>query len=81
MKILDLALNAVIVLSVTVFLAYIGLRYFDYGLFTTLPQSVVGFFTGNSLLQHVALGLLIAALIAKVPTGRAITRRNTGKPV
>lgn len=81
MKFLDVALNAVIVLSVTVFLAYIGLHHYDYGLFTTLPRDIVGFFTGNAFLQYVALVLLIAALIAKIPTGRAITRREIGRRV
>jgi hypothetical protein len=76
MKILDLALNAIIVLSATVFLAYIGLYHFDFGLFTTLPESITGFFTRNGALQHVALGLLVAALIAKTPVGRAIKRQE-----
>lgn len=79
MKILDLALNAIIVLSVTVFLAYAGLYCFDFGLFMTLPESIVGFFIRNRALQYVALGLLMAALIAKVPVGRAITRRDAEK--
>ncbi|MFC4015741.1 hypothetical protein ACFOY2_51615 [Nonomuraea purpurea] len=81
MKILDLVLNAVIVLSVTVFLAYIGLYYFDFGLFTTLPENITGFFTRNGALQYVALGLLIAALIAKPFVGRAIKRREAEKRI
>lgn len=76
MRILDLALNAVIVLSATVFLAYIGLYYFDYGLFTTLPDSITRIFTGLPALQYVAVGLAVSALIAKRPVGRAI---NGGK--
>ncbi|WP_308798698.1 hypothetical protein [Agromyces silvae] len=78
MKLFDLALNAIIILSATVFLAYIGLYYFDFGLFTVLPEGVTGFFTSNGALQYVALVLLVAALVAKVPTGRAITRQKTG---
>ncbi|WP_223623501.1 hypothetical protein [Microbacterium sp. EST19A] len=74
MKIFDLALNAIIVLSATVFLAYIGLYYFDFGLFITLPESISGIFLRNGALQYVALGLLVAALIAKPLVGRAIKR-------
>jgi hypothetical protein len=79
MKILDLALNAVIILSATVFLAYIGLIYFDFGLFKTLPDRIVGLFTQNGALQYVALGLLIAALVAKASVGRAIKRQDAEK--
>lgn len=81
MKILDLALNALIVLSVTVFLAYIGLYYFDWGLFTTLPESITGVFLRNGAIQYVALGLLIGALFAKAPVGRAIKRRESRKRI
>lgn len=79
MKILDLALNAVIILSATVFLAYIGLIYFDFGLFKTLPDGIVGLFTQNGALQYVALGLFIAALVAKASVGRAIKRQDAEK--
>lgn len=79
MKLFDLALNAIIVLSATVFLAYIGLYSFDFGLFMTLPEGVTGFFTRNGALQYVALGLLVAAMIAKAPVGRAIRRREAEK--
>ena len=81
MKILDLALNAVIVLSATVFLAYIGLHYFEFGLFTSLPESITGIFTRHGALQYVALGLLVGALIAKAPVGRAIRRKGAGKRI
>lgn len=76
MKILDLALNAAIILSGTVFLAYVGLHYFDFGLFVSLPETVTGLFTGAPVLQYVALVIAIGALIAKVPVGRAITREE-----
>ena len=76
MRILDLALNAIIVLSATVFLAYIGLYYFGYGLFTTLPDSITRIFTGLPALQYVAVGLAVSALIAKRPVGRAISGRK-----
>lgn len=79
MKIVDLLLNAVIVLSATVFLAYIGLYYFDFGLFITLPESISGVFTRHAALQYVALALLVAALIAKAPVGRAITRHDAAE--
>lgn len=79
MKLFDLALNAIIVLSATVFLAYIGLYYFDFGLFKTLPESITGIFTRNAALQYIALGVLVAALIAKAPVGRAIKRQKAEK--
>lgn len=79
MKTLDLALNTIIILSATVFLAYIGLYYFDFGLFMVLPEGITGIFTRNGALQYVALGLLVAALIAKSPVGRAIKRQEAGK--
>ncbi|WP_130178515.1 hypothetical protein [Cryobacterium sp. SO1] len=78
MKILDLALNALIVLGATVFLAYVGFYYFDFGLFTTLPANVVDIFLQNGALQYVGLGLGIAALIAKRPVGREIKRQDAG---
>lgn len=76
MRILDLALNAIIVLSATVFLAYIGLYSFDFGLFTTLPEGVTRVFTSLPALQYVAVGLAVSALIAKRPVGRAISGRK-----
>ena len=75
MKALDIALNALTVLSVTIFLAYLGLHY-DHGLFVTLPPEITGFFTQRPAVQYVAFGLLVAALIAKVPVGRAIKRED-----
>lgn len=79
MKIIDLALNGLIALSATVFLAYIGLYYWDFGLFTTLPDGIVSFFTTNSALQYVALGLLVVALVAKAPVRHAIKREEAGQ--
>jgi hypothetical protein len=81
MKILDLALNALILASATIFLAYIGLYYFDYGIFTSLPEGIVEFFARNGALQYVALALLAAALIAKVPVGRALERQKAERKI
>ncbi|MDJ0318971.1 hypothetical protein [Pseudarthrobacter sp. PS3-L1] len=76
MKIFDLALSAVIVFGATVFFAYIGYIYFDFGLFVTLPANIVEGFIQNSALQYVALGLGIVAMIAKRPVGRAIKQQE-----
>jgi hypothetical protein len=78
MKLLDLALNAIIVLGATVFLAYVGFFYFDFGLFMTLPTNIVDIFLRNGALQYVGLGFAIAALIAKRPVGREIKRQDAG---
>lgn len=71
MKALDLFLNAAIVFSATVFLAYLGLLY-DFGLFTTLPAGITGFFLERPVLQYVALAVTIGALVAKAPVRKAI---------
>lgn len=76
MKALDLFLNATIVLSATVFFAYLGLLY-DFGLFTTLPREISGFFLDHPALQWAALVLAIGALIAKVPVRREIGNRRS----
>ncbi|MGV8858686.1 hypothetical protein [Rhodoglobus sp.] len=76
MKIFDLALSAIIVLGATVFLAYVGYFYFDFGLFMTLPANIVEGFIQNLALQYVALVLGIAAMIAKRPVGRAIKQQE-----
>lgn len=76
MKILDLALNAVILLSAILFLAYLGLQFFQFGLFMVLPDPIVGFFTDNGWLQFVALGVAIAAMIAKAVVGRSLKRQE-----
>ena len=76
MKILDLALNALIILSATVFLAYVGLYYFDFGLFKTLPEGITGIFTRNGVLQYVALGIFVVTMVAKIFVGRAIKRQD-----
>lgn len=81
MKILDVALNAAIILSATLFLAYIGLYYFDFGLFVTLPESITKFFTDMPALQYAALAITVAALIAKMPVGRAIKRREAERRI
>ncbi|WP_168197210.1 hypothetical protein [Agromyces laixinhei] len=76
MKILDLTLNAVIALTAAVFLAYIGLFYWDYGIFVTLPAEITDFFVRNGFLQYVMLALFLAAMIAKIPVGRAIKQHE-----
>lgn len=81
LKIADVALGAAVALGAVVFLAYVGYHFYDFGLFTTLPESIVGFFLRNWLLQYVTLGLVIMALIAKIPVGRAIKRREAGKRI
>jgi hypothetical protein len=78
MKAFDLLLNAAIVLSATVFLAYLGLLY-DFGLFTTLPERITGFFLDRPVLQYVALAVTIGALIAKVPVRKAIRQQHPVK--
>ncbi|GAA1113765.1 hypothetical protein GCM10009582_09100 [Arthrobacter flavus] len=76
MRILDLVLSATIVLGATVFLAYVGFHYFDFGLFMTLPASIVEMLLRNWALQYIGLGIGIAAMIAKRPVGRQITRQE-----
>ncbi|MBF0815547.1 hypothetical protein E4U02_03880 [Microbacterium paludicola] len=78
MKALDLVLNALIVLSATVFLAYLGLLY-DFGLFTTLPEWITRPFLDLPVLQYVALGALIGAMVAKIPVRTAIRRQHLGE--
>lgn len=75
MKALDLILNAAILFSATVFLAYVGLM-FDFGLFTTLPEGITGFFLDVPVLQWVALAVAVGALIAKVPVRKAIRQQH-----
>lgn len=76
MRILDLALNGLIVFFATVFFAYFGLNY-DYGLFTTLPSEITGFFLALPALQYVALAIAIGALVAKWPVRRALRRQDS----
>ena len=78
MRLLDLILNVVTVVAVTVVLAYFGLRY-DTGLFTVLPESVTGFFLQHQPLQWVALTVLVVALFAKTAVGRALKRRRVSR--
>lgn len=80
MKLLNLVLNAVILLSAILFLAYVGYYYFDFGLFKTLPSGVAGFFLGAGALQYVALGLLVAAAVSKIFVRRAVKRQEAGGP-
>ena len=78
MKSLDLALNVLTIVAVTVVLAYFGLQ-FDTGLFTVLPEGITGFFLQHRPLQWVALVVLVLALLAKAPVGRAIKRRRESR--
>lgn len=75
MKLLDVVLNLVTILAVAVVLAYFGL-HFDTGLFTVLPEGITTFFLQHQALQYVALVVLVVALVAKAPVGRAIKRRG-----
>ncbi|MDQ0644344.1 hypothetical protein [Microbacterium murale] len=75
MKALDLVLNAIIILSATVFLAYLGLLY-DFGLFTTLPQPITRPFLDHPILQYVALAVFVGAMVAKILVRRAIRRQH-----
>jgi hypothetical protein len=76
MKFVDLVLSLIIVLSATVFIAYVSLYYGDFGLLKTLPDDISGYFIANNAIQYLALGLLIAAFAAKFPVGRAIRRHD-----
>lgn len=76
MNALDLLLNALIVFSATVFLAYLGLLY-DFGLFLTLPTGISGFFLDRPVLQYLALAVAVGALVAKAALKRAIRRRHS----
>lgn len=75
MKLLDLVLTALTIVSVTVVVAYFGLAY-DTGLFTVLPESITGFFLGNDALQRVAVVVLVAGLVGKILVGRILKRRR-----
>lgn len=81
MKILDVALTALILLSATVFIAYIGLYYFDYGLFKVLPTGITEIFINVGVLQYVALALFVGALIAKLSLGRANERKKAANGI
>lgn len=76
MKALDLMLNALVLLSATVFLAYLGLLY-DFGLFTTLPEPITRPFLDHPVLQYFALAVFVGAMIAKIPVRRAIRRQQS----
>lgn len=80
MKTLNLVLNIVILLSAMLFLAYVGYYYFDFGLFKALPSGIAGFFLSAGALQYVALGLLVAAAVAKMLVGRAVKRQDAERP-
>lgn len=79
-QVLNVALTVVVALSAIIFLAYVGLYYFDFGLFAVLPESVTGFFTTNAFLQYVALATFIGAVIAKVRVGAALRDRRPSSP-
>ncbi|WP_439592999.1 hypothetical protein [Microbacterium sp.] len=81
MKPLNLALNAVILLSSMLFLAYVGYYYFDFGLLKTLPSGVTELFLRAGALQYVALGLLIAAAVGKILVNRAAKKQAAGEIV
>lgn len=74
MKAFDLFLNATVAFSAAVFLAYLGLLW-DFGLFTTLPAGITGFFLDRPVLQYVALALVVGALVAKAPVRKAIKQQ------
>lgn len=76
MKILDLTLNAITALGVTVFMAYFAVRNGE-GLFTVLPDGFAELFTRHGGLQYVALGIAVMALIATVPVLRELKRQRT----
>ncbi|ANY09601.1 hypothetical protein [Pseudonocardia sp. HH130630-07] len=78
MKALDIVLNLVTIVAVTVVIAYFGLQ-FDTGLFTILPAGITGFFLARPALQWVALTVLVLALLAKAPVGRALRRRRENR--
>lgn len=75
MKFLDVVLNLVTILAVAVVLAYVGL-HFDTGLFTVLPEAITSFFLQYPSLLYVTLVVLVVALVAKAPVGRAIKRQG-----
>lgn len=76
MKLLDLLLNALLILSATLFLAYVGYDFFDFGLFTTLPATVSDLFLGNRLLQYAAVGVFAVAAGAKIRADRSSMARK-----
>jgi hypothetical protein len=76
MKILNLALNGIVGLGAAIFVAYFGLRH-GTGLFTSLPANIAEIFTKHEGLQFVALGMVVAALIAKVFVVKALKREKT----
>lgn len=78
MKLLNLALNGVVALGAAVFLAYFGVRN-GTGLFTSLPATIAEIFTKHEGLQFVALGLVVAALIAKAFVMKALKRQRTAQ--
>ena len=75
MKSLDVLLNVVIVLAITVFSSYAAFSYYGIGLLASLPGGVTGFFLDNGAIQYVALVILVAAVVGKIAVGRALRRR------
>ena len=72
-------LGGLTAVSAVIFLAYIGLYFFDFGLFVTLPEGITRIFIENPYLMYVALALLVAAMIAKIRTDRAMRRDRSGE--
>jgi hypothetical protein len=75
MKLLNLALNGIVGLSAAILIAYFGLRSNE-GLFTSLPDNLSGIFIQNPGLQFMALAIIVAALVAKVPVVKALKRQQ-----
>lgn len=72
-------LSGLIAISAVIFLAYIGLYFFDFGLFVTLPEGITRIFIENPFLMYADLALLVAAMIAKIRTDRAMRRDRSGE--
>lgn len=75
MKFIDLTLNAIISLGVTIFVAYFAVRD-GKGLFTVLPDGLADLFTRHPDMQYVALGIAVMGLIIKVPVVREVKRQR-----
>lgn len=75
MRSLDVLLNVVIVLAVTLFFSYVAFYYYGIGLLASLPAEVKGWFLDHSAIHYVTLVILVAAVIGKIAVGRAMRRR------
>jgi hypothetical protein len=74
-KALDILLNVVIVIAITVFSSYAAFYYYDIGLLASLPEGVTSFFLDNGAIQYVALVMLVAAVIGKIVVSRVMRRQ------